>query len=165
MWGPRAIDTRLLSPRNREVRWSASILAFFLFRALRLDDTQCDGHIQNRIRNIQQNKPRPENKKILVLSHDQPARFAPQTHRLTTVRLVLVQLFWILSRRYRRTLLLIQLLSYLNLRKGRHWRMNWGLAAHRVSLHRPRSHPTMSLVSGNMEKMLRVTLQFQSIWG
>lgn len=35
-------------------------MAFFLSRALRLDDIQWDGHIQNRIRNVQHNKPRPE---------------------------------------------------------------------------------------------------------
>lgn len=58
--GPRAIDTRLLSPRSKEVVWSASTFAFFFFSFRRLDDIHCDGHIQNNIRRIQQIKPIPE---------------------------------------------------------------------------------------------------------
>lgn len=54
---PRAIDTRLLSLRSREVVWSASTLAFFFFSFFRLDDMQFDGQTQKNIRSMQQTKP------------------------------------------------------------------------------------------------------------
>lgn len=58
MYGPLAIDTRLVS-RNKEVRWSASTLALFLFRSLWL--MQCDGQTQKSIRKTQNIAPIPEN--------------------------------------------------------------------------------------------------------
>lgn len=62
-FGPRAIDTRLLSARNKEVVWSASTRAFFFFNLRRLDDMQCDGQIQNNIRRAQQISPIPVRKR------------------------------------------------------------------------------------------------------
>jgi len=64
--GPLAIDTLLLSFLSNDVVWSASILLPFFFRVFLLDEMQCDGQMQKRMRKMQQIRPNPAEKWTLL---------------------------------------------------------------------------------------------------